>query len=180
MPNGTTHARATLALALASGAAAYALDHPWAHVIALSSGALAGLILTPDLDVDDGCISNEIVRENAGRPLGFLWAVYWKPYSRLIPHRSVLSHLPLLGTLIRLAYLAILPALIFVLSGAGFPRAEFPAWGVWAVAGLALADTLHFLMDRLHLPLWRLRRRRRRHIISFRRSRRSFIRAPWK
>ena len=157
MPNGTTHAKATFALAVAGGATAYHLGHPMPHVIALSAGALAGLILTPDLDVDDGCISNRIVRRTTNRPIAWMWARFWRPYGLLIPHRSRLSHMPLLGTALRLAYLSILPALLFwfalVFNVDALARAisspVFPPWSMWAIGGLVLADTLHYLMDQL-------------------------------
>lgn len=147
MPNGTTHARATVALAVAGGAAAYHFGHPLPHVVALTAGTLVGLILTPDLDVDDGCISNHIVRATTNRPIAWLWSAFWKPYGLLIPHRSRLSHMPLLGTALRLAYLSILPALFFWFAGDVYARPPFPIWAPWAVGGLALADTLHYLMD---------------------------------
>ena len=149
MPNGFLHTRATLTLAVAGGIIAYRLGQPVPDVVALTGGTLVGLLLTPDLDVNKGCISNHLVRRHAGLPLGILWSVYWTPYSRMIPHRSRLSHLPVLGTCLRLAYLCILPAIIMLLAGEGVIWPDFPAWSLWALIGLVLADTLHYLMDRL-------------------------------
>jgi len=154
MPNGSTHAKATILLALASGGAAYYFGQPTAQVLALTGGALAGLVLTPDLDVDNGCVSNEVVRRSVGRKGEKFWSLYWRPYGVMIPHRSRLSHMPVLGTAIRLLYLSILPAMIYwFATGAGFSAGTrftypvFPAWGWWAIAGLVLADTLHYIMD---------------------------------
>lgn len=149
MPNGATHAKATVALAIAGGFLSYQLGHSGLHALAFTGGALAGLVLTPDLDVDRGCISYEIVRQSAGRPAGWLWKTYWRPYGKLIRHRSKLSHLPLVGTALRLAYLAVLPALVIWYASGAPPRPAFPDWALWAVGGLALADALHYLMDRL-------------------------------
>jgi uncharacterized metal-binding protein len=156
MPSGTTHARATVALAAVAGYMAYSLGHPTPEVLALSGGALAGVVLTPDLDVDVGCISNRIIRRSGGKVPGKLWALYWRPYGKLMPHRSNLSHLPVVSTAIRLLYLALLPALLYWLAtAAGFAAGQaitapvLPAWGWWAFGGLVLADTLHYLMDHL-------------------------------
>lgn len=156
MPNGTTHAMTTIALAFASGVVAQHLGYSDHHILALSGGTLAGLVLTPDLDVDRGCISNQVVRRTAGRGWAQLWATYWRPYSLMMPHRSKLSHLPLVGTTVRLLYLAILPALIYWLAiavgftaGSRWVHPVFPAWGWWAFGGLVLADTLHFMLDQI-------------------------------
>ncbi len=149
MPNGFIHTRATLTLAVAGGVIAYRLGYPVADVAALTGGTLAGLLLTPDLDVNKGCVSNHLVRRHAGLPLSILWSAYWKPYSQIIPHRSRLSHLPVLGTFIRLAYLCILPAIIMLFAGGGIIWPDLPAWSSWALGGLVLADVLHYVMDRL-------------------------------
>jgi len=65
-----------------------------AALITTASCLAGGLWLSPDLDT----------RSNALRrwgPLRFLW---W-PYRRLIPHRSLWSHGPVLGTSVRLGVL---------------------------------------------------------------------------
>ena len=67
----------------------------WAAALIAAASCLAGgLWLSPDLDTR----SNALRRWGA---LGFLW---W-PYRLLIPHRSLWSHGPLLGTTARLAVL---------------------------------------------------------------------------
>jgi len=65
-----------------------------AALIATASCWAGGLWLSPDLDTR----SNALRRWGA---LGFLW---W-PYRRLIPHRSLWSHGPVLGTSVRLGVL---------------------------------------------------------------------------
>ena len=65
-----------------------------AALIASASCWAGGLWLSPDLDTR----SNALRRWGA---LGFLW---W-PYRLLVPHRSLWSHGPLLGTTARLAVL---------------------------------------------------------------------------
>ena len=148
MPSGQTHAKATVALAIGGGLLAYfSLDQTLIHSVALSGGALVGVVLTPDLDVNNGSISQRIVRRSGGDVLGLLWILLWWPYGQLIPHRSPLSHFPVLGTVLRLAYLLFLPTVLFWALGGNFATLAFPQWVLWMVGGLTLADTLHFIMD---------------------------------
>ena len=62
---------------------------------------IGGLWLSPDLDV----ISKPAKRWG-------LLGILWFPYRKLIPHRSWISHAPIIGTLIRLVYLCTLLTLI--------------------------------------------------------------------
>lgn len=143
MPGGNVHTTATIALAAGLGVAAYYNGLP---VLPLAGGVLAGLLLTPDLDVDRGCISNKYARK-AGCLVGFLWRLYWWPYSRLMPHRSALSHAPVLGTLLRLVYLLGLPLLAWWLISQAAHWPALPAWWSYPVIGLMAADGLHWAMD---------------------------------
>jgi len=166
MADGRTHVLATktLAVFLFAGQTGNGLFlHGFStrdtllSALTLSLGAIGGLFLTPDLDIDAGSMSEEEVRRIS--PLGEnFWWVYWYPYRRLIPHRSPLSHFPLVGTLGRLLYLSIpyliILAVTFILNQAAF--ALLTIAGLWlvffpyfqiAVLGLASADLLHFLMD---------------------------------
>jgi uncharacterized metal-binding protein len=70
-------------------------------------GCLLGTVLTPDLD-QIGISKNEWDMVKKLGPLGFLWCALWWPYAASIRHRSPISHLPLLGTAIRLVYCAAL------------------------------------------------------------------------
>lgn len=136
MPSGHVHSVATVTLASAIGCAALITGE--SALWPLAAGALSGLMLSPDLDVDDGNISNHYARVMG---IGWLWWLYWWPYRKIATHRGV-SHTPLLGTLTRLGY--------------GVPFTAFPLayvdviqWGtawLWA-GGLALADLLHWAMD---------------------------------
>lgn len=146
MPSGNVHTSATIALGVGLGVAAYYQGWP---LIPIVGGTLAGLILTPDLDVEGGSISNHHVKKSAGCLVALIWRVFWWPYSRLIPHRSPLSHFPIIGTAIRLAYLFGLPALILYLLGHMIHLPPLPAWWRWPVIVLALSDALHYCMDQL-------------------------------
>jgi uncharacterized metal-binding protein len=51
MPDGKTHAAMTSAAAASLYAAGYLVGMPTAELLALTGGCMAGLVLTPDLDV---------------------------------------------------------------------------------------------------------------------------------
>jgi len=151
MANGAEHAVATRRLGtllqLGAVAAAFA-GHPL-PAIGIFAGAIGGHMATPDLDLPGltHC-ENRIRRFN--RILGALWVALWIPYGLLVPHRSWVSHLPGVGTAIRMLYLLWwLPFLwlwlelpVQVLT----PVALF-AWSAWSAQ-----DTMH-----LHLDGWRLK-----------------------
>ena len=166
MADGKTHASATQILAVllfASEATngkinGYALEPTLIYSAALTIGAMLGLLLTPDLDVNAGSISEEEVREIS--PFGEnLWWIYWFPYRKILPHRSPFSHWPIIGTMGRLLYIGI-PYWISL----AVTYFLYPSWfnwlaqnGIWlitlpyfrvVVLGLAGADLLHFFMDR--------------------------------
>ncbi len=94
MASGEDHDKATCFWSLPFG---FGLS----FVMGLPSGLLGGLAfvvgglwLSPDLDTNS-------------KPLkrwGLLQGLWW-PYRKLIPHRSLFSHGPLIGTALRLAYL---------------------------------------------------------------------------
>ena len=94
MASGEDHDKATCFWSLPFG---FGLS----FVMGLPSGLLGGLAfvvgglwLSPDLDTHS-------------KPLkrwGLLQGLWW-PYRKLIPHRSLFSHGPLIGTALRLAYL---------------------------------------------------------------------------
>lgn len=150
MPSGKVHSFTTIVLSGLSGFVAYHQGYPLVDIAAVAGGCLAGVLLTPDLDVNRGSISNKYARR-IGCVFGAVWAVIWKPYSLLIPHRSPLSHFPILGTAIRLAYMAGLIWLVmtpFHLAGV-IRLPALPTWWPYAFAGLALSDTVHFVMDKL-------------------------------
>lgn len=151
MPSGRVHSAVTAACALGASVVLYKTGYPLSIITAAGGGCLLGLVVNPDLDVDQGSISNKIVRRSAGCVLGLVWSLIWKPYALVIPHRSPLSHFPILGTVIRLGYLYGLLWLINYGLGVIAPGAHVwpsvPFWWLWSFAGLALVDAIHFLMD---------------------------------
>lgn len=113
-------------------------------IIAATSHYLAGMYLSPDLDT----VSNPFKR----------WGVLkiiWIPYQKKIPHRSPLSHAPVLGSAIRLVYLAALLLPLWII----FPGLQEVHWAVsWEKAiaflvGVELSALNHLLLDGLLIPL---------------------------
>lgn len=124
-----------------------------------AAGALVGILISPDLDVDAKNISNQIIREKiGGRPNAkqkdkpwfvfrrrVAWAVekvwdgLWYFYRESVKHGSPLSHFPVLSTLFRLAYLylilIVLPYVAFALflPGAWDIGVEIRWWNALAI-----------------------------------------------
>jgi uncharacterized metal-binding protein len=136
MPSGRVHSTATALLALAS----VPVGSP-----AFTVGILSGLILSPDLDVDAGFIGLAHLRRVGcvGNILSGIWRAFWYPYSKLVPHRSHISHSILFGTLARVGYL-LLPLL--AVNVMGVPLA-IPSWFACWLLGLCLSDAAHIIMD---------------------------------
>lgn len=161
MPGGKAHAFATVAATLATPwiVRGIGVDVTTANTIAATVGCFSGLILTPDLDVNRGCRSIQTVRKEAGEIAADIWEALWKPYALLVPHRSWLSHVPVVGTAIRLGYLYGILLLIYLVAAVTgivhlpqipvTPDVLKNSNFVWAFFGLCLSDTLHFAMDRL-------------------------------
>lgn len=142
MPNGRCHSAATISTAsvFLTYAGTGAVWAPWAAL-----GAFATLVIEPDLDQDFQAAPLGTMRQTGGDILAKAWQLYWTPYARLIPHRSVLSHGPIVGTALRFLYclpIYAIPLLAWY-HFFGFPTAQVFAYFI----GLAWADLLHFVMD---------------------------------
>jgi uncharacterized metal-binding protein len=69
---------------------------------ALTVGILSGLVISPDLDVDHGFIGLAHLRRlPGGIVVSYAWRAFWYPYSKIVPHRSHISHSIIFGTLAR-------------------------------------------------------------------------------
>ena len=148
MPSGQVHAACSIGLS----AVCYGtiLGFTGDNLLALSgaTGCVLGILLTPDLDQKTLSSSeNSLVRYTLG--LGFLWVMLWYPYASLIPHRSPLSHAPLIGTFGRLLYLAMILAIPAYFLGWNFGQIPPEIWQIvfYGVAGLAVSDFGHFVFD---------------------------------
>lgn len=133
MASGNAHDRATV---IAAGViAGYAGFRQWEGLNSgfywlMAGGCLLNLMLSPDLDGH---------RSNSKRRWGILsW--YWYPYEKLISHRSIFSHFPMLGSAIRLGYVS-LPYQLWMRHEINWVL-TIPVY-----LGLCVADTLHWIMD---------------------------------
>lgn len=138
MTSGVNHAKASVVAPV--GAAALATAFLFGPVPGLLAGVgcLAGVIISPDLDIDGITYSERIVVLKVGR-IGWLWRLYWWPYGKLISHRAPISHAPVVSTAIRLAYLFV-PLMLLGL--------RLPVVFLWFGFGLGISDVMHWLMDK--------------------------------
>jgi uncharacterized metal-binding protein len=146
MASGRNHDRAIIITTPVILATAAASGHADVGIIATSAYYLAGLYLSPDLDL----VSRPYKR------WGFLrWL--WLPYQRFIPrHRHWLSHGPVIGSAVRLVYLATWLSPLLVL----FPGLQRIQWAgitlpnaVAFFCGVELSALNHLLLDGLLIPL---------------------------
>ena len=159
MASGRDHDRATCLSCLPFGLLLGVVLGHWCGLIGAVAFFVGGLWLSPDLDT----------RSNALRrwgPLAFLWG----PYRRLLRHRSVWSHGPLLGTIGRLSLLtAWLWCLLAVIPGADWKTywsnaiqwfTAQPQQAVAMLVGLEASVWLHLILDGDPLPVeWNRSRR---------------------
>jgi uncharacterized metal-binding protein len=164
MASGQQHDRATWILALPFGL----LWGPWLGLAGITAAGLAflagGLWLSPDLDT----------RSNPSRRWGPLRLLWW-PYRRLLRHRSLLSHSPVLGSTVRLLYLAaLITGVTSLLHPWGAPSPQqlgFQLQKLWqehrplslaVLCGVEASAWLHLIQDGDPMPrLPRLLRRQR-------------------
>jgi uncharacterized metal-binding protein len=114
-------------------------------IVAASAHLLGGLYLSPDLDL----------KSIPFKRWGVL-RVLWLPYQKLIPcHRHWLSHGVIVGSVVRLLYLAALLLPMWFI----FPGLQQVKWMItWEKAiafwvGVELSALNHLLLDGLILPL---------------------------
>lgn len=150
MADGKSHCRITLALTVTITPIVTIATLSPEKAVMFTIGCLLGLIVEPDLDVNHVTESERRMIKVFG-PLAYLWIGLWLPYALIIPHRSILSHTPIVGTTIRLAYL--LGWLYLLLGVLGMQDWLFIAMQAnlevlaWLVLGLIIADTGHWIAD---------------------------------
>ena len=144
--SGRAHAAASLILALPCGIAiGWLTNDAGAGMLAAAGCGVGGIVLSPDLDMAQEITESERLVIRRLGPLGWLWTLLFWPYGILVPHRDWKSHAPIIGTLGRLLYLAL--PLLLLARWQGWTLA-IPDWlWPWAV-GLAVADSIHWMMDK--------------------------------
>mgnify|MGYP001494084838 CR=1 FL=1 len=160
MASGKEHDHSTILFSLPFGLGIALLTDLKAGLIAAIAFLFGGLWLSPDLDT----------KSNSLKRWGILKFI-WFPYQKLVPHRSILSHAPFLGTILRIAYLISL--LCLALAATQFlkipillPKAMHlfeqaitrPKYYLIGIIGVEASAWLHILKDGDPLPSkWRNR-----------------------
>ncbi len=140
MPSYRTHVSVNLFLALPLSLAAmkYTAQSPLADMAIFSAAFIYGtLFLHPDLD---------LVRNTPLFSLKGLLTLPFRPYSYLFRHRGI-SHMPIIGTLTRILWLAALFCLFYCLINKPLPRLQETSSLLLAFIGLASADLVHLILD---------------------------------
>lgn len=111
-----------------------------------AGGYLLGNSVEPDMDQISITGSEGRMLKRFGI-FGIMWVAYWLPYAYIMPHRSTLSHFPLLSTAIRHLYLV--APIVFALW---WFRIVVPIDTVlfhylWVLLGNSLSDAVHYLLD---------------------------------
>ena len=142
MASGKQHLKATLTAVIPVGMSYYLISGN--APLTATCGCLAGIILSPDLDIPTKTISESIM----GRipVIGNLFWWYWLPYAKLIPHRHWLSHWPVIGTFGRLLYMS--PLLFITVCGYNVATLLKDVDVVGFVFGLMISDLMHWIMDK--------------------------------
>jgi len=136
-------------MALAIGVIPFVWDEPMLWTLPL--GILFGVFMDPDLDLPGKTMSEARMRQ-VNPVLGQLWYWFWWPYAKMSHHRGI-SHVPVLGTGIRVVYLLWVPLLLYVILLAGsvsmYPEFVVVMIGlaVSAFTGLCIADGVHIAYD---------------------------------
>ena len=151
MASGRVHDKASVLISLPLGVSMGLLLGISSGLVASVACVFGGLWLSPDLDT----------RSNALRRWGVLGFLWW-PYRTMIPHRSVWSHGPLIGTvgrlLLLLGWLSLLDAVIPALGARTvLPMLhrlwkELPHQTIAGLIGLEASVWLHLLLDGDPLP----------------------------
>ena len=175
MSAGYVHKKASIILAGAfAGAAFFTLD---ISALYYSVGALIGIIITPDLDVDNGFIGDKTIRQLIAGKFNkkrlftsttrkaiaevvlWLWIKLWYWYRRSLKHGSPLSHLPIISTIGRIAYvyfmLIALPHIILKYSLSLDWNIDGVLGWYWygilsqykIITGLMASDLIHWTLD---------------------------------
>ena len=158
MSDGAVHLESSLILAGSFGLGAIISQEP--ALLTCAGGALVGILVGCDLDVDSGNISNRLIKKKVGWFGERLWRGFWKGYSSSFKHGQFASHFPIFSTFVRLSYIYFW--LIFVphslIKLLGFFQWELMYVLKWYgivflnpmfFYGLASSDLIHWALDTL-------------------------------
>jgi uncharacterized metal-binding protein len=144
MARGEVHAQDCLWIAVLGGAGV-GFSQGVVPGLSFSIGALLGVFMSPDLDLDATWGRRLLL--NWAYPVGVGWSLLWWPYTKLVAHRSLISHVPVGGSLLRVAYLLAPWVLTRWLLEEPIDWELWVKWGAWPLLGLVLSDMVHWLRD---------------------------------
>jgi uncharacterized metal-binding protein len=151
LASGKRHAKASIVGTIPCFLVGYVITEDWTLSACASAGCLLGVVLSPDLDIS-AITHSESVVYRISPIFGAAFQMFWLPYSWLMPHRSPVSHAPIVSTLIRDLYLSIPILLLGVWM-------DIPVWTVLPfvpyiiafLVGQCFSDVLHWIKDH-HQP----------------------------
>ena len=131
MPNKSTHDVGIVIMVAGTTFTGIWNNWNFTTVLFIVLGMFLGVFITPDLDLYDNC-------------KGSFWCWFWKFYGKMFRHRGI-SHTPIIGTITRIIYAGIFPAIYIIRNDVVLP------WKVVGLIflGLCLSDILHVTMDRI-------------------------------
>ncbi len=124
---------------------------PEEYIIPFGAGYLFGtFFLSPDIDLSYSRVSKR------WGPLRIIWL----PFQFIFKHRGI-SHFPLIGTFLRVGYLALIGLSVFyILSGLDtditIKKETLLEYGLIILTGIAVADFIHIVSDSITTRLKRL------------------------
>ena len=155
MSAGSVHTLSAVALATGFTVASLSVLDP--DAMQYAAGAVVGIFVSPDCDVDKGFIAYHYIRRRLGDWAEWVWDRIWFMYRRSVKHGSELSHFPVVGTLGRLVYLFFFVLVVpYLFLDIFFPfnlDFEFRWWitrilSYWrVVVGMMGVDFIHFILD---------------------------------
>lgn len=103
--------------------------------------------MTPDTDVDKGFYGFFLV-DMFDPIIGKIWKILWWPFAKLVSHRSWLSHAPIVGTLMKAAYILVMisPIILTVFYLDIRPQIEY-IYIISIFIGMLIGDLGHLLLD---------------------------------
>lgn len=143
MPGGRVHTAINTGVGLVTTTGLLLYTYPLQDVAPYTCGIMFGNVMSPDLDmIEKGNYSMTVIGKSSW-VLAELWRLFWLPYGVLSRHRG-LSHVIVVGTAMRLAYLLFIPFVIWLLVG----HPVLPVWPLIEFSlGVFQADVTHIILD---------------------------------
>lgn len=155
MSSGLWHNRATITATTICTLLALPYEPTIALCVAI--GGLSGILLTPDLDQPTlNRVENQLIKNKSLllRLVGYVYVTFFSAYAYMFGHRSFWTHWPIVGTVGRLLYIAIVFGIIrllatpidyaIILWQSGMINWQYIIYGFIM---LTIVDTIHWVMD---------------------------------